>query len=61
MSKMTKEEYESQLETVLLHVPEQYRDKVAAKAWESGHAYGYEEVILEAEVLADLFCGSKNG
>lgn len=36
-------------------VPEQYRAKVRAKAWEDGHAYGYVEVAIHITELADIF------
>lgn len=52
---MTKEEYEAEMDDILQSVPEQYREKVRAKAWDDGHAYGYREVIGQALDLADIF------
>lgn len=36
-------------------VPEQYRDKVKAKAWEDGHSGGYVEYANELIDLAHIF------
>jgi hypothetical protein len=36
-------------------VPEQYRDKVYAKAWEYGHSYGFYEVWLKLSSLVEIF------
>ena len=36
-------------------VPEQYREKVYAYAWDNGHSDGYYEVYLKLESLVDIF------
>lgn len=36
-------------------VPEQYRDKVYAKAWEYGHSDGFYEVYLKLNSLVEIF------
>ena len=37
------------------YVPEQYIDKVYAKAYEMGHSSGYYEVYIQLEDLVDIF------
>jgi len=36
-------------------VPAQYAAKVAYRAWEEGHAYGYAEVFTVAQGLLEIF------
>jgi hypothetical protein len=36
-------------------VPEQYRQRVYQRAWDEGHAYGYNEVLSHLDGLADIF------
>lgn len=36
-------------------IPEQYRDKAWAKAWENGHSSGFYDVYLELCDLVDIF------
>lgn len=36
-------------------IPEQYRAKVWAKAWEDGHSSGFHDVYLELCDLVDIF------
>lgn len=36
-------------------VPEQYRDKVFAKAWSDGHSGGWNEVLYHLHKLVDIF------
>jgi hypothetical protein len=36
-------------------VPQQYAAKVAHRAWEEGHAYGYAEVFTVAQGLLEIF------
>lgn len=38
-----------------LGVPVRYAERVVAKAWEDGHAYGYAEVVVHIDALAELF------
>lgn len=36
-------------------IPEQYRDKVYAYAWQTGHSSGYSEVYNHLSELVDIF------
>lgn len=36
-------------------VPEKYVDKVASRAYDDGHAYGYSEIFSHACSLAEIF------
>lgn len=36
-------------------VPVQYADRVVAKAWEDGHAWGYSEVVVHLDQLIEIF------
>jgi hypothetical protein len=42
-------------ESGLNSIPEQYREKVYAKAWSDGHSNGYHEVYSELVSLVELF------
>jgi hypothetical protein len=51
---MSKTEYEQELWAMLDGLPQEFRECVAAYAWEQGHSSGYSEVLLYAADLTDL-------
>lgn len=52
---MTKEQFNKEHMLILETIPEQYREKIYNFAWDLGHAYGYKEVLLYLQDLADIF------
>jgi flagellar biosynthesis/type III secretory pathway protein FliH len=48
---MTEEEYNAEMKGLLSEVPEAFREYVSNKAWQDGHANGYEEVVNHAQSM----------
>lgn len=53
---MTEQEFAAKQDEILSSIPEAFRGWLSHKAWEDGHAFGYEEVLL---LLTDLVDGLK--
>jgi len=53
---MTEQEFATKQVEILASVPKAFRGWLSHKAWEDGHAYGYEEVLSH---LDDLTSGLK--
>lgn len=51
--RMTQEEYDGELESILKQVPEDFRQYVRDQSWEDGHSAGLEEVISIAQDIVD--------
>lgn len=51
---MTAEEFSTKQNELLNRVPLEVRGALSYTAWEHGHAYGYDEVLI---VLSDLVSG----
>ena len=54
---MTEQEFAERQTELLSHLPTEFRAAVAYKAWQDGHAYGYEEVLIHVEELTDMLLG----
>jgi len=52
---MTEQEFTDKQASMLADVPEAFRGWMSHKAWESGHACGYEEVLNHLSDLTDGF------
>ena len=48
---MSQEEFERQQSEYLKGIPVAFHSFVRQQAWEAGHAYGYEEVLLHISEL----------
>lgn len=46
---MTPEEFQTKQEEMLSRVPVEFHSNLKVKAWEEGHAYGYNEVLLHLD------------
>ena len=55
--RMTKEEFGKQQEELLKDLPEEFKGFVSYKAWEEGHAEGFENIIC---ILSDLVSDLKD-
>lgn len=53
IERLTQEEYEKELETLLAPLPDEFKSFVRNKSWSDGHSAGYEEVISIADDLVD--------
>lgn len=52
-ARMTKEEFDEDLDEALKHLPLEFQQYVSRESWERGHSAGYEEVINYAHGLAN--------
>lgn len=50
---MKQEEFQQRQTELLSQVPEEFRGALSQLAWDSGHAYGYHEVLNHLETLVD--------
>jgi hypothetical protein len=54
MSRMTDEEFNNRQTTLLVDIPKEFHGALSYHAWESGHAYGYEEVLSHLQDLVEM-------
>lgn len=50
---MTDQQFQDEQTRALALLPPEFHSAVAYHAWEQGHAYGYDEVLIHARNLAD--------
>lgn len=55
--KRKQKEFAEEQDKLLQDLPEEFRGFVSAYAWDQGHAYGYSEVLLHVQDLADQLKG----
>lgn len=51
---MTDKEFPDRQNEILSVLPQEFHGAVSHYAWEQGHAYGYEEVLIHLEELVDM-------
>ena len=49
----TEEQFKVRQEEILKDIPLEFRGAIAYLAWEQGHSYGYDEVLIHVHELAD--------
>jgi len=49
----TAEQFEVKQTEILKDIPLEFRGAIAYLAWEQGHSYGYDEVLIHVHELAD--------
>lgn len=53
--RMTESEFVDKQNKMLSNIPASFHSWLCSRAWDSGHAYGYEEVISHLSDLLDGF------
>lgn len=51
---MTEQEFVKRQDNLLSQIPEEFRGSVSFKAYQDGHAYGYEEILNHVEELVGM-------
>jgi len=51
---MTAEEFNTKEKEILSAIPEEFHSAVSYQAYEDGHAYGYEEVLIHVQNLVGM-------
>lgn len=51
---MTNEEYAARERELLSQLPPEFHSAVSYHAYETGHAYGHEEVLIHLQGLVDM-------
>lgn len=51
---MTNEEYAAKERELLSQLPQEFHSAVSYHAYETGHAYGHEEVLIHLQGLVDM-------
>ena len=51
---MTEDEFTKEEEKILERLPVQFRAAVSYRAYEMGHAYGWDEVLLHLQELVEM-------
>jgi len=54
MERMTSEEFASKEKEILSAIPQEFHSAVSSQAYEDGHAYGYEEVLIHVQNLVGM-------
>jgi len=57
---MTQNEFEAKQQKLLEKVPQAFRSWLAGYAWEEGHAFGYDEVLIHLDELVSGFLRALN-
>jgi hypothetical protein len=53
--RMTEVEFVKKQDELLKNIPEEFKGAMSYRAWEDGHAYGFEEVLNHlTDLIADL-------
>ena len=53
--RMTEVEFVSKQDELLQNIPEEFKGAMSYRAWEDGHAYGFEEVLIHLkDLIADF-------
>lgn len=50
---MTAEDFNKKEKEILNEIPEEFQGAISYQAYEDGHAYGYEEVLIHVRNLVD--------
>ena len=50
---MTENEFETKQTELLKNIPEEFHAAIKNVAWQEGHSYGYEEVLIHLGNLVD--------
>jgi len=52
--RLTPEEFAEKEKEILSKIPKEFHSAVSNLAYEDGHAYGYEEVLIHVQKLVDM-------
>ena len=51
---MDEKEFEQRQDEILKDIPQEFHSAVSWNAYERGHAYGHEEVLIHVQNLVDM-------
>lgn len=54
MGRMTAKEFANKEKEILSAIPQEFHGAVSYQAYEDGHAYGYEEVLIHVQNLVGM-------
>jgi hypothetical protein len=54
MARMTAKEFAKKEKEILSAIPQEFHGAVSYQAYEDGHAYGYEEVLIHVQNLVGM-------
>lgn len=54
MGRMTSKEFAKREKEILSAIPQEFHSAVSFQAYEEGHAYGYEEVLIHVQNIVGM-------